>query len=1227
MKKPISILASVSLILVVMIALLPTLPVDARQTQQTTNLALNKPATCSPTPQFPCAEAVDGNLATRWASAQGVDPQWIYVDLGATYSISHVKLTWETAYGKSYQIQTSPDATNWADIYSTTTGDGGVDDLTGLSGSGRYIRMYGTVRGTGYGYSLWEFEVYGTSAGGATNTPTRTNTAVPPTATRTNTLPAVTNTPTRTNTLPAVTNTPTRTNTSAPPTATFTATTAAGCGTTNVALNKTATSSSNENAGTTPNLAVDGNAGTRWSSAASDPQWIQIDLGSTQSICHVKLTWETAYGSAYQIQVSGAATGPWTNIFSTTTGDGATDDLTGLTGSGRYIRMYGTARGTGWGYSLWEFEVYTGASGPTNTPTQTSVGPTNTPTRTNTPPVITNTPTRTATATATATAVTGNWTTVWTEDFAGAANTAPSAANWLYEVGSGYGTGEVETTTNSLANVSLDGASHLKITAIRDGAGAWTSGRIKTQRSDFAANPGEMLKMSAILQQPNVPNGAGGMGYWPAFWALGQPFLTGGTWPSVGEIDMMENVNGRDETSSGLHCGTNPNGVCNEGSGRGSGLATCSGCKTAYHEYSVIFDRTKSDEELRWYLDGQQTWIVRESQVGVTQWNAATHHGFFIILNLAMGGAFPNAVAGMNTPTGQTVSGGSLLVDSVTVSKATGSVPTAMTDPGVPAGPSVVRVTGTQGNWQLTVNGAPYFVNGITWGPSQDAGDGFMRDLQAMGVNTIRTWGVDDTMTPLLLNSAAKFGIKVIVGHWLNQGADYLNDATYKANTQTEIVNRVNALKGYQGVLMWDIGNEVILTTQDHTYPNGATVEQERVAYAQYIQQLTNAIHAADPNHPVTSTDAWTGAWPYYKNYAPALDLYAVNSYGAINTVKTDWQAGGYTKPFILTEGGPHGEWEVPNDVNGVPSEPTDVQKRDEYASSWATVKSFPGVWLGGTEFHYGLENDFGSVWLGVFSGGWHRLGYYSLRTAFGGQPYTNTPPVISSMTVSNQTGVPAGSQFNVSVGISDPNGDPLRYYVALSTKYINASTALQGAIYTQTGNGTFSVTAPQQMGVWKVYVYAFDGQGNVAMETRSFKVTPPPVSGTNISQGRPTTASSAQQDTADVSCCQAAFATDGNFARRWASNWTDAEWIQVDLGSTQAITHVQLAWESAYGKSYQIQTSTDGLNWATIYSTTTGDGGFDDINLSGSGRYVRVNLTLRGTAYGYSLWEFGVYH
>src|SRR5579859_5115292 len=153
----------------------------------------------------------------------------------------------------------------------------------------------------------------------------------------------------------------------------------AACGTTNLALNQPATSSSSEGAGYTANLAVDGSQATRWGSAFSDPQWLQVDLGSTQSICGVTIIWETAYATAFQIQVSSDAS-TWTSIYATTTGAGGTQNLTGLSGSGRYIRVYGTVRGTQWGYSLWEFQVYAGA-----TPTPTVQPPTNTPVATATP--------------------------------------------------------------------------------------------------------------------------------------------------------------------------------------------------------------------------------------------------------------------------------------------------------------------------------------------------------------------------------------------------------------------------------------------------------------------------------------------------------------------------------------------------------------------------------------------------------------------------------------------------------------------------------------------------------------------------------------------------------------------------------------------------------------------------------------------------------------------------
>ncbi|MET7737617.1 discoidin domain-containing protein [Streptomyces sp. NPDC005402] len=132
-----------------------------------TNLSQGRAATSSTTenPGTPASAAVDGNTATRWSSAF-TDDQWLQVDLGATASISQVVINWETAYGKDYKVQSSRDGSTWTDLRSVMGGDGGNDTLD-VSGQGRYVRLLGIHRATQWGYSLWEFQVFGTTGGGS----------------------------------------------------------------------------------------------------------------------------------------------------------------------------------------------------------------------------------------------------------------------------------------------------------------------------------------------------------------------------------------------------------------------------------------------------------------------------------------------------------------------------------------------------------------------------------------------------------------------------------------------------------------------------------------------------------------------------------------------------------------------------------------------------------------------------------------------------------------------------------------------------------------------------------------------------------------------------------------------------------------------------------------------------------------------------------------------------
>nr|MDT0657835.1 carbohydrate-binding protein [Micromonospora sp. DSM 115978] len=268
------------------------------------------------------------------------------------------------------------------------------------------------------------------------------------------------------------------------------------------------------------------------------------------------------------------------------------------------------------------------------------------------------------------------WNLVWSDDFTGAANTLPSSSNWIIDTGTSYpggppnwGTGEIQTYTNRTANVSHDGGGNLRITPIRNASGQWTSSRIETVRSNFKPPSGGVLAIEGRIQMPNV-TGAAASGYWPAFWALGSPYRGNyQNWPGIGEFDVMENVNGINSVWGVLHCGVAPGGPCDEFNGIGASRA-CPGstCQSAFHTYRFEWDTSVSPQQLRWYVDGQQYHTVTQTRVGEPYWTQMTSHaGYFLLLNVAMGGAFPNGVAGSTTPTAATVSGRSMLVDYVAV--------------------------------------------------------------------------------------------------------------------------------------------------------------------------------------------------------------------------------------------------------------------------------------------------------------------------------------------------------------------------------------------------------------------------------------------------------------------------------------------------------------------------------------------------------------------------------
>jgi chitosanase len=128
---------------------------------------------------YEASKAVDGDASTRWASAGGAGTQWLRVDLGRSQDVARVKLLWERAYAKAYRIQVSADGASWTNIYATNSGNGGTDDLKRLDGTGRFLRVLAAQRGSSFGYSLYEIQVFGPGPAQPRTTPTGGPVTVP----------------------------------------------------------------------------------------------------------------------------------------------------------------------------------------------------------------------------------------------------------------------------------------------------------------------------------------------------------------------------------------------------------------------------------------------------------------------------------------------------------------------------------------------------------------------------------------------------------------------------------------------------------------------------------------------------------------------------------------------------------------------------------------------------------------------------------------------------------------------------------------------------------------------------------------------------------------------------------------------------------------------------------------------------------------------------------------
>ncbi|AHF89383.1 glycosyl hydrolase family 2 [Opitutaceae bacterium TAV5] len=403
------------------------------------------------------------------------------------------------------------------------------------------------------------------------------------------------------------------------------------------------------------------------------------------------------------------------------------------------------------------------------------------------------------------------------------------------------------------------------------------------------------------------------------------------------------------------------------------------------------------------------------------------------------------------------------------------------------------------GRWQLLRNGQPFQVFGV----------GRLTDQElavACGANTLRTYSSGNPSDPAAvaeirkqMDEAYARGLVFIRGlnlHRESAGFSYANPADLQRQRDT-IRATVRAFRDHPALLIWGLGNEA----------EGPRTKEVHPEFWRELDVLARIIKEEDPHHPVMTVIAGSGAWKIkaIHDYYPELDILGVNTYGGAAALPGRLDAAGWIRPFILTEFGPRGHWEVPKTKWGAPVEPGSEAKAANYARGYRGASADPkGRFLGAVCFVWGYKQEITGTWYGMFlETGEKTPAVDHISYVYQNRWPANRSPRIEAMTSElAMKAVPPGATFAAGVKAGDPENDPL----AFEWKVIRESgekwaegnrekvpptidgCIVGGAAAGRTGPSV-KVRAPDKPGAYRLFVFVRDGRGGGATQNIPFLV------------------------------------------------------------------------------------------------------------------------------------------
>lgn len=398
---------------------------------------------------------------------------------------------------------------------------------------------------------------------------------------------------------------------------------------------------------------------------------------------------------------------------------------------------------------------------------------------------------------------------------------------------------------------------------------------------------------------------------------------------------------------------------------------------------------------------------------------------------------------------------------------------------------SRVVVQKNEGAFQLICSGQPYRIRGV-------GGDTHLRELAAAGGNTIRTWA-SDKLGPIL-DEAHQHGLKVCAGLWLGHqrhGFDYQNRDAVLKQLQEKLAF-VREHKDHPALLMWGVGNEM-------------EGEGNDPAVWRAVNDVAREIKRIDPNHPTVTVIAELGGGENkvaaIERFCPDIDIVGINSYGGVESVGKRYLAAGGTRPFIITEHGPLGPWEVGTTAWGSPEEWTSTTKGEFYAKGYqANAVQHADACLGTFAFLWGHKQETTATWFGMLLPDGSRLAAAeTMSELWTGEAPANRCPVIESLQVQPNGSLKPGTVVQAELKVSDPENAKLTidWVLRSDSGTIGAGgdpqeseSIVKQAVVAQGAKAT--VTLPEGGGGYRLFAYVRDPDGCAAVANATLHVAAP---------------------------------------------------------------------------------------------------------------------------------------